>query len=117
MSTENNIKVLHDIVLQYDKATISGTKPANIIKDSLEAVSINDIAPFEQRCVIMAWHIAYLEYSKNSEVNSDKTYQNFVSECVGTLPGLKLYQEAFEKAQNLLDKELTIAKLKKFQAS
>ena len=114
MSTENNIKNLHDIVLQYDKATISGTKPINILQNPLNEVTINDIAPFEQRCAIMAWHIAYIEYSKN---NSDKTYQNFVSECVGTLPGLKLYQEAFEKAQNLLDKELTIAKLKKFQAS
>lgn len=114
MSTENNIKPLHDIVLQYDKTTVSGIKPANIIKESLSGVTINDIPGFGQRCVIMAWHIAYIEYSKN---NSDKNYQSFISECIGTLPGLKLYQDAFEKAQNLLDKELTIAKLKKFQAS
>jgi len=111
MSTENNIKILQDIVLQYDKATISGTKPANIIQNSLNEVTINDIPGFEQRCSIIAWHLAYIEYSRQ---NPEKSIKSFAVEGISTIEGLRIYQEAFEKAQNALEPNLTIAKLKSF---
>jgi hypothetical protein len=111
MSTD---KLIHELVFLYDKSTVINTRPANIPKDSLSGAKITDIPHFEQRCSIIAWNIAYLKYHKE---NKDKTYQSFISECIGTLDGLKLYQEAFNLAHDILDKELTIAKLIKFQAS
>jgi hypothetical protein len=107
-------KTIHDLVLLYDKSTITNIKPPNIPKTPLSEAKITDIPHFEQRCSIMAWQIAYIQYSKE---NHGKTYQSFVSECIGTLNGLKLYQDAFTAAHDILDKELTIAKLIKFQAS
>lgn len=111
MSTD---KIIHELVLLYDTATVSNTAPKNIPKDSLREAKITDIPGFEQRCSIMAWQIAYLKYK---EQNQSKSHQDFVKECVGTLAGLSLYRDAFSIAETALDKDLTIAKLLKFQAS
>lgn len=105
-------KLIHDLVFLYDKATLANVTLAGVQQDSLADVTINDIPLFEQRCSIMAWHIAHMEYIKEHPTD---TYQTFVNECIGTVAGLAIYQTAFDDAQNKLDKELTIAKLIKFQ--
>lgn len=105
-------KVMHELVFLYDKATISNVSLAGVTQESLEDSTINDIPSFEQRCTIMAWNIAHLTYAKDNPTN---TYQTFLNECMGTVEGLTIYRTAFDTAQETLDKELTIAKLLKFQ--
>jgi hypothetical protein len=111
MSTE---LLIHKLVFEYDKYTLLKIKSNKIPQDSLKSAMITDIPGFEQRCTIMAWHLAYQEYCSTSD---DKSYSSFITNCVGTIDGLKLYSKAFDEIHSILDKDLTIAKLIEFQAS
>lgn len=103
------------LVWALDSATLGVKKkiPKNLVDFPLDLEAVQKyMPPFYERCRIGAWQVCYMSYVKN---NPDGTLNDFRNRYIGTIPGLKAYQQALEEVAARIPETITVEMLERYR--